>query len=91
MTYEREKPPAAGIAEGFEKLTEFYEPDSTTNPYLSSEDFQPGQVFVITEAPEITIARLCVSCSVTRASISFAERGELARRQLARAKGGRSE
>lgn len=91
MRTKNEKPPAAGIAGGFQNQTKIYEPQNTTKACLCGEDFQPGSAFVVTETPLVTITRVCATCSDTLASGSFAERAKLARLLLAKAKGGRSE
>ena len=88
MNLQAKRPPAIPAADGLNNLTEFYEPDFTTKACLCGQNFLPGQAFVITESPIITITRVCVDCSATLASGSFAERGKLARLLLARARGG---
>ena len=88
MNLKRERPPAIPAANGLNKTIKFYESDFTTKPYLCGENFLPGQAFVITEAPITTITCVSAACSATLASGSFAERGELARLLLMRAKGG---
>jgi len=88
MNLQAKRPPAVPAANGLNNLTEFYKPDFTTKPCICGREFSPGQAFVITETPIITITRVCADCSATLASGSFAERGEFARLLLARAKGG---
>lgn len=88
MIQKSQKPSAAGIAEGFENQIEFYEPENSIKACLCGQKFLPGSAFVIIETPIVTITRVCVACSATLAEGSFAERGELARLLLARAKGG---
>lgn len=83
-----EKPPAAGIAEGFIKPIETYAANPTMKRCLCGQEFQPSGSFLITKSPVLTITQICQVCAATLAKGSFAERGELARRLLGAGEGG---